>query len=254
MLEGKDGIRSVAIPALALVVILGLWELADAVFKFNRIILPSPSQIARACVLNFHVLLSETGVTMFESVLGFLLGSGVAYLLAVAFVHSRTVQEAVYPYAIALKSTPLIAVAPLLVLWFGNGILSKVVMSALVAFFPVLVNSVSGLTGIDPEALDLMKSLSATRWQILTKIRVPNSLPYLFASLKIASSLAVVGAVIGEFTGSIRGVGHLINTASYYLETPLMFAAIAMISLGGVLFFWLMAYLEKKVVFWQEPV
>ena len=101
---------------------------------------------------------------------------------------------------------------------------------------------------------ELMQSLSASQWQILTKIRIPYSLGYLFASLKIASSLAVVGAVIGEFTGSTQGIGHLINTSSYYLETPLMFAGIAMISLAGILFFELIAYLEKKIVFWQEPL
>jgi NitT/TauT family transport system permease protein len=191
---------------------------------------------------------------MEESVLGFLLGSIGAYVVAVFFVYSRIIKEAVYPYAVALKSTPLIAIAPLLVLWFGNGLLSKVVMSALVAFFPVLVNSANGLTEVDPEALDLMRSLSASGWQVLTKIRIPNSLSYLMAGLKIASSLAVVGAVIGEFTGATEGIGHLINTSSYYLETPLMFAGVVMISLGGVVFFGLMAYLERKIVFWQEPV
>jgi NitT/TauT family transport system permease protein len=190
---------------------------------------------------------------MEESVLGFLLGSGGAYLVAILFVFSRTFQQAVYPYAVALKATPLIAIAPLLVLWFGNGLLSKIVMSALVAFFPVLVNSAIGLTAVDPEVLDLMRSLSASRWQVLTKIRIPNSLSYFMAGLKIASSLAVVGAVIGEFTGATEGIGHLINTSSYYLETPLMFAGVAMISLGGVLFFGLMAYLERKIVFWQVP-
>ncbi|HEV7859664.1 MAG TPA: ABC transporter permease [Pyrinomonadaceae bacterium] len=243
----------IVVPALTFVSLLVLWELTTVIFKINRIILPSPSEIAVAFANNYPLLLKETGITMAESVLGFLLGSLSAYLLAVTFVHSRTVQQAVYPYAVALKSTPLIAIAPLLVLWFGNGMLSKIVMSALVAFFPVLVNSVSGLTSIDPEAFDLMKSLSASKWQVLTKIRIPSSLPYLFSSLKVASSLAVVGAVIGEFTGSIEGIGHLINTSSYYLETPLMFAAIVMISLGGVLFFALMAHLERKIVFWEEP-
>lgn len=253
MLAGKARIRPIAVPALTFIGLLCLWEMADLVFDFNKIILPSPSEIAIAFVNDFSRLMRETSVTMLESLLGFLLGSVSAYLLAIAFVHSRIVQEALYPYAVALKSTPLIAIAPLLVLWFGNGILSKIVMSALVAFFPVLVNSVSGLAAVDPEALDLMKSLSASRWQVLVKIRIPNSLGYLFAAFKIASSLAVVGAVIGEFTGATQGIGHLINTSSYYLETPLMFAAIGMISLGGILFFGLMAYLERKIVFWQEP-
>lgn len=250
MLARTTGLRPFLIPAITLVFLLLLWQAADAVFDFNKIILPSPSEIGRAFAENYPILFKETGITLIESISGFLLGSVVAYLLAIAFVHSRTAQQAVYPYAVALKSTPLIAIAPLLVLWFGNGMLSKVVMSALVAFFPVLVNAVTGLSSVDSEAIDLMKSLSASRLQILTKLRIPNSAPYVFASLKIASSMAVVGAIIGEFTGSIQGIGHLINTSSYYLDTPLMFAGIAMISLGGILFFGLVAFLEERIVFW----
>ncbi len=245
--------RHIIAPAVTFVLILCIWEISAWIFTINPIILPAPHLIIMAFFNNSARLFWETGITMLESVLGFLLGSVSAYLAAIVFVHYRTLQSALYPYAIALKSTPLIAIAPLLVLWFGNGIASKVVMSALVAFFPVLVNSVTGLSAIGQDALDLMKSLSATRWQILLKLRIPNSLGYLFSSLKIASSLAVVGAVIGEFTGATEGIGHLITNASYYLETPLMFAAIGMISLGGILFFGLMAFLEKKVVFWQEP-
>ncbi|MGD0498157.1 MAG: ABC transporter permease [Bryobacteraceae bacterium] len=252
MLATKAGVREAALPAATLLVLLVVWEVSDRVFHFNQLVLPSPSAILAATGNNLPRLLKETGITMLESVLGFLLGGVAAYLLAILFAHSRPAQDAFYPYAVALKSTPLIAIAPLLVMWFGNGLLSKVVMSALVAFFPILVNSVNGLTSVDPQIMDLMKSLSASRWQVLRKIRIPNSLGYLFASMKIASSLAVVGAVIGEFTGATRGIGYLINTASYYLETPLVFAGVAMISFGGILFFGLMAYLERKVVFWQD--
>ena len=253
MSAAKIGIRPVIVPTVALILLLGLWQAAHRLFHFNSIVFPAPTEIAAAFVKNFRSIIAETGVTLLESVLGFLLGGVTAYLLAVAFVHSRLVQEALYPYAVALKSTPLIAIAPLLVLWFGNGLLSKIVMSSLVAFFPVLVNSITGLAAVDTEALDLMKSYSASGWQILLKIRVPNSLGYLFPALKIASSMAVVGAVIGEFTGSTRGIGHLINTSSYYLDTATVFAAIASISLGGILFFGLMAWLETRIVFWQQP-
>lgn len=244
--------RPILTPLLALLIVLLLWEGADAIFDFNVIVLPTPTEIFLAFWDNFPLLLKETGITMFESVLGFFGGSAVAYLLAILFVHSQTARDALYPYAVALKSTPLIAIAPLLVLWFGNGVLSKIVMSALVAFFPVLVNSVRGLTAIDAEALDLMRSLSASWWQILLKIRVPNSMGYLFSSLKIASSLSVVGAVIGEFTGASKGVGHLIKTSSYYFNTPLMFAGIIMISFGGIAFFGAVSFLEKKLVFWEK--
>ncbi len=252
MSTGKTRLRTILAPTLTAVGLLLTWEGADALFDFNEIVLPTPAEILCAFWDNAPRLFKETGITMFESVLGFLAGSTVGFLLAILFVHSGTAQDAIYPYAVALKSTPLIAIAPLLVLWFGNGVLSKIVMSALVAFFPVLVNSVNGLSSVDAEALDLMKSLSASNLQILNKIRIPASLPFVFAALKIASSLAVVGAVIGEFTGATQGIGHLIVTSSYYLETDLMFAGVGMISLTGILFFGLVAYLEKRLVFWQN--
>ena len=250
--EGQ--IRTVLAPTVAAVLILALWELADRIFGFNEIILPAPSEIGRAFVVNFTDLLRETSITMLEAVLGFTLGAGAAVVLAVMFVYWRLAQDALYPFAVALKSTPLIAIAPVLVLWFGNGLLSKIVMAAIVAFFPVLVNAVKGLMSIDAEAADLMRSLSASRNQVLLKIRLPASLGYVFASLKIASALAVVGAVIGEFTGATRGIGNIIKTSSYYLDAPLMFAAIGMIALGGILFFATVAWLERRVVFWQPPM
>lgn len=237
---------------MLLAALVALWEGATALTGVSPLVLPPPHAIAAAAAANAMPLLEETGVTMAEALLGFLLGSGGAYLLAVLFVQSRAAEQAIMPYAIALKSTPLIALAPLIVLWAGSGFLSKVVMSALVAFFPVLVAGLRGLREVEPEAIDLMQSLGATRWQLLVKIRIPGSLGYLFAALKVASSLAVVGAIIGELVGSTRGIGHLINQSSYYLETPLVFAAVAFISVAAVAFFGAIAYLEKKCVFWQE--
>jgi len=237
-------------PAVSFVVLILLWTVAAKGFHIDRIVLPTPVEVARAIAGNFGRLCVETSITMIEAVSGFLLGSASAYSIAIAFVHSRPLQRSLYPYAIALKSTPLIAVAPLLILWFGNGIPSKIVMSAMVAFFPVLVNAVAGLVAVDPPVLDLMRSLSARWWQVLMKVRVPNSVPYLFASLKTASSLAVVGAVIGEFTGSTQGIGHLLTTSSYYLDTPLVFAGVIMITVAGLLFFALISYIERAVVLW----
>jgi NitT/TauT family transport system permease protein len=237
-------------PLASFVIVIAVWQIVVRAFHFDKVILPAPLDVVAAVQHNFNRLMVETGITMTESVLGFLAGAGGAFILAVIFIHSRPVQRSVYPYAIALKSTPLIAIAPLLILWFGNGMLSKVVMSAMVAFFPVLVSSVTGLTAVDEAMLDLMKSLSANWLQILVKVRIPNSLPYLFASLKIASSMAVVGAVIGEFTGSTSGIGHLLTTSSYYLDTPVVFAGVIFITLAGLLFFGLVAFTEKKVVSW----
>lgn len=251
MVKKKTRIKQVAIPVITLLFLLGIWELAGAVFRFNKIVLPNPSEIGAAFFANWESLLINTGITMLEAVLGFFLGSFVAFILAISFVYSETIKFAIYPYAVAIKSTPLIAIAPLLVIWFGNDLLSKIIMAALVAFFPVLVNAVDGLISIDREALDLMKSLNASQMQIFKKIRFPNSLPLVFSSLKIASTLAVVGAVIGEFTGASEGIGYLINTSSYYLDTDIMFAGIIMIALAGIAFFGVVVYLEKKIIFWR---
>jgi len=245
---------SIAIPIFTLAIIIATWEIIDMTLGIRKILLPAPHEIALAFKDNWRILFKETGITMLESVLGFILGTVIAFMLATSFVYSLNIRLALYPYAVALKSTPLIAIAPLLVLWFGNGLVSKIVMASLVSFFPVLVNSVDGLLSIDKESIDLMKSLSASRWQIFWKIRFPSCLPNLFSSLKIASSLAVVGAVIGEFTGSVSGIGHLINTSSYYLETDLMFAGIFFISLSGIIFFGIISLLEKKIVFWEKKL
>ena len=248
----KTRIKRIVIPVSTFIFFILIGEVSVKVFNISTITLPAPHAIVLALINNWQTLILNTGITMLESVLGFLLGSLVAYCLAIGFVYSPNIRLAIYPYAVALKSTPIIAIAPLLILWFGNGLESKIVMSALVAFFPVLVNSVDGLTSIETELIDLMKSLAATRRQILYKIRIPNSLPNLFTALKISSTLSVVGAVIGEFTGASKGIGYVINTASYYLNTDLMFAAIFLISLGGILFFYFINYMERTIVFWKQ--
>ena len=143
--------------------------------------------------------------------------------------------------------------APLLVLWFGTGITSKIVASAIVCFFPILVNTIKGLKSVDKDYLDLLKSFSAKKYQIFIKLRLPNSLPYIFSALKISTGLAVVGAIVGEFVGAKEGIGFIILTSTYHLETVRMFAAIIMSALGGILFFYLINLIEKHVVFWQKP-
>lgn len=252
MFKRNARIEKLLPPLTLLVLVIVIWEISVKYFGINKIILPSPSLILEAFLNDYKLLFTQTAITMFEAISGFILGVSIAYFLAIVFSASKLIESAVYPYAVALKSTPIIAIAPIIVLWAGNGIESKIIMSALVAFFPVLVNSVTGLTSVPKELNDLMKSYSASFFETLIKVRIPYSLKYLFPSLKIASSLAVVGAVIGEFVGSTMGIGNLINTSSYYLDTPLMFAAVLMISAGGILFFSFIAYLEKKVIFWGE--
>jgi NitT/TauT family transport system permease protein len=249
----KRRLIDIAIPVAFFIGACSIWEAVVRLADVPIYILPPPSVIfAEIANLNLS-LLKDTGVTMLESVAGFIAANCLAFALAVVFAHSRILEKGLYPYAIALKTTPIVAIAPLLVLWFGTDIRSKIVAAALICFFPVLVNVTRGLRAVDEEALDLFESLAASKWQVFRMLRLPNSLPYLFSALKISTSLSVVGAIVGEFVGSNKGLGYLILVSSYHLETPAMFAAIIAAALGGVAFFGVVSLIERKVLIWQEP-
>jgi NitT/TauT family transport system permease protein len=224
-----------------------VWEATVKLLSIKEYLIPAPSKIAAMIASDWSSLLRDTGLTMLEAILGFLLANVLSIAIAVGFCHSRWFERSFYPYTIALKSIPVIAIAPLLVLWLGYGIWGKVVMAAIISFFPLVVNATLGLKSVDPEALDLMHSLSASRFQILLKLRFPTALPHIFSALKISSALAVVGAIVGELTGAKRGIGFLILMASYNVDTPLLFSAIVAASLGGILFFGGVAWAEKSI-------
>ena len=239
-------------PSLVLVLFFSSWELAVEFFNINRITLPSPSDIWTASLSNINYLWSNFWVTALESFLGFVLGAVIAFFLATIFVYSKDTRNMLYPFAIALKATPLVALAPLIVLWLGSTMLPMIVMSAIIAFFPVLVNCVDGLELVEREKLELFQTFGSSRLSEFLKLRLPTALPVIFSSLKIATTLAVVGAIIGEFTGSGAGLGFVIVNASYYLDIPLMFAAIMLAAVWGILFFVAIALMEKRIHFFQK--
>ncbi|MEW8287509.1 MAG: ABC transporter permease [Candidatus Thiodiazotropha endolucinida] len=243
------------LPALAFIIlVIILWEFVVRVFSIPEYLLPTPSDIVHRMLSMNSDLLMHTGITALESALGFLLGSAFGILLAVLFVHSRTLELGIYPYAIALKTVPIVAIAPLLIVWFGNGILPKVIVAAIISFFPVVVNATKGLRSIDAEAFDLFESMSATTSQTFFKLRVPSALPYIFAALRISSTLAVIGAIVGEFSGADRGLGFFIMISSHRLETTDMFVGIILSSFLGILFFYGIALLEKLIVPWEKGI
>ena len=246
----KRKIKDLVLPSLVFIVVITIWQSVDYFFRIREIILPNPYEIFSESINSFSQLIFNTSITLFESIVGFFIAVVLSLVLATIFVYSKNTKNALYPYAIALKATPLYALAPLLIIWFGNGIFSKIIMASLVAFFPVLIGAVKGLDSIKEDYLDLFKSFNASKFQIF-KLRLKNSLPFLFPSLKVASTLAVVGATIAEFTGSTLGIGHLIVTSSYYIDTSLMFSAILFVSLGGILLFYSIDLIEKKAVFWK---
>lgn len=239
------------LPALAVFFgIIFAWQIIDVIFSVPHYILPSPAEIVAEIQERFAQLLRELAWTMAEAVLGFLLGSAVAFLWAVAFVRVRAIERSLYPWAVVLQTVPIVAIAPLLTIWFGFGLAPKVVIAAIICFFPMLVNSVRGLRSISPQALELMRILSASERDIFTHLRLPSSLPYVFSGLKVASTLAVIGAIVAEFTGADRGIGYVVVAASYRIDTRLMFAGITLSSAAGILFFNLISGLEKALLRW----
>ena len=239
-------------PLGLMLVLAVVWEAAVRALAIPAYLLPAPSAIASAAVEDAGSILRNAGITMAEAACGFTIANLVSFCLAVVLVHSPLLEKAVMPWAIALKTTPVIAVAPLLTLWLKTGFASKVVASGLICFFPVLVNATLGLRSVDPDALDLFASLSASRWQVFWHLRLPGSLPYVFSALKISSSLSVVGAIVGEFVGSNRGLGYQILSSYNQMETPMMFACIAASALGGILFFGVIGAIEGQVLRWQH--
>ena len=234
--------------------VLGAWELAVTIYAIPEYLLPAPTRIVSRLVDGFPALVPHVIITAVESIAGLSLGIVFGVLLAVIFVYSKTIEMSMYPYAIALKSVPIVAIAPLLIVWFGNGLLPKIIIAAIISFFPIVVNTTKGLRSIDAEAYDLFDSLSASRSQLFFKLRVPTSLPYFFAALRISATLAVIGAIVGEFAGSDKGLGFLILISSHRLETVDMFVGILLSSALGLLMFYGMAVIEMWLVPWGNKV
>jgi len=252
--SARKGIETIGVPILFSLGIFAVWEMIIMAFNIPAYLLPPPSMIFVEIGTNFGSLMGHMGLTMLEATGGYAMGNAMGFGLAILFAHSKYVEKGLYPYAIALKTTPIIAMAPLLVLWLGTGFESKVATAALICFFPIIVNTVKGLHSVDSDAIDLFRSYRANRFQIFTKLSLPMALPYIFSALKIATGLSVVGAVVGEFVGANEGIGYVILVSSYHLETVTMFAAIIVSAVGGITFFAAISLLEKKIIYWQKGI
>ena len=252
MTAGKARWRTFVPAALLFLVALVVWQIVVVVMDVPTYIVPSPTEIGAELIAEGPALTVDLGWTMLEAVLGFLVGSSVAFLAAVVFIHVPIAERAAFPWAIVLQTVPIVAIAPLLTIWFGFTLVPKVVIAAIICFFPVLVNTTRGLRSVSGQALELMNVLSARKSAIFWRLRVPSSLPYVFAGLRVAATLSVIGAIVAEFTGSNRGIGYVIVQASYRIDTKLMFAGIALSSLGGIVFFKLIGWIEKKVLHWPD--
>jgi NitT/TauT family transport system permease protein len=226
------------VPAVVLAFV-GLWQAVIWLLDYPTFILPSPADVATSLgqTLADGTLWRHARTTLSEIFLGLGLGLVAATLLGYALARSPALERLLAPYIVASQSVPVVAIAPLLIIWFGSGRLSKVLICALIVFFPVLVNTVVGIRSVEKDLRDLMRSLGANRWQTFRMLEVPAALPVLFGGLKIGVTLSVIGAVVGEFVGADRGLGFLINQARGLFNTPLVFVAIfALVAIALVLY------------------
>jgi len=239
------------LPVLGIVGLLIAWWAVIAGFNIKPFIAPSPLLVMQTIIRRSDLLLQNLGVTAVEALFGFILGNLAAILVASVFVHSKILQWIFLPIAVAVNAIPVVAKAPILVLIMGNGMAPKITIAAMVCFFPTLINTVRGLEAVNPQIMDLMRILSATRTQIYFKLRLFSALPYLFSALRIAASMCVIGAIVGEWIGSTQGIGAQIIQATYNYDSPLLYAAIVMSACLSGLFYVVIALLEKRIVKWS---
>lgn len=244
--------EGVLAPALILIGVLAAWEAFTYLSRIEPYVLPSPYLIARTIVAEWPTLVSNFEVTLIEMLLGFTLAFVVAMALGILIAHSTTFRRGLYPLVIASQTVPVIAIAPVLVIWFGYNIIPKVLVTALIAFFPLTVTTVTGFRAIESDAVHLFRSMNATRTQIFFKLSVPTALPYIFAGLKVSATLCVIGATVGEWIGADRGLGHLIMLDTAQFDTPRVFASIVLLSGSGVALFLLIALIERIALPWKR--
>jgi NitT/TauT family transport system permease protein len=244
--------RRAIYPLLGLVAILAIWQTYTHMSGISRIVLPSPLDILLASGRHFDLLLKETWPTLLESVLGFGLALVIGSPLAVCVANSRVLNLSLYPILVATQSVPKVAIAPIILVWFGLGMESKLAIAFLVAFFPVVVDTATGLRATPAGLLELARSLRASPLQVFLKVQMPAALPFIFAGAKVAITLAVIGAVIGEFVGSVGGLGNLLLTANSQLDGPLAWAALIWLSGLGILLFVAVSLVERLAMPWAE--
>lgn len=239
-------------PGLGGASIILAWLLAVHVFEVPGYILPSPLAVMAVLWNSPGLLARNLSPTVQESIAGFLLGNGWAIATAIVFVHVPVLQRMYFPIATILNTIPIIAISPILIVVLGIGMASKIVIAALICFFPTLVNMSRGLQSVSPNEMELMRVLSANRREVFFKLRLPRSLPFLFASLRITSAGCVIGAIVGEWVGSTHGIGALIIQATFNYQLPLLYAAITLSSMVALLIFGLVVAVERRVLRWNR--
>ncbi len=235
-------------------IVIFLWHSLVVVFQIPSYLFPRPILVFSSFWENKIAIFSNTLITLNETIIGFLIANLISVSIALGIVFNKDLEDLIMPFAITLKTIPVIAITPLLVIWLGSGSYSKIATAALICFFPSLVNVLRGVKSLDRDLVELFKVYSASRAQLTKMFIIPSILPYLFAALKVSSSLAVVGALVGEFIGANRGLGFLILSNYYNLNTPYVFACIIVSSLVGIGFYYLIHFIEKNIITWTVSI
>ena len=236
---------------LVLLALLLVWEIGALITHQPERLLPRPSVVARTLIDRWNMLMIHGSVTLIEAGLGFLLSVVVGVPLAIAIVYSETLEKIIYPLLLASQAVPKIAIAPLFIIWLGFDLTPKIIIAFLIAFFPIVIDTVVGLRSIDPEMLQMAQSMGTVGVRSFIKLRLPNALPNLFGGLKVAITLAVVGAIVGEFVGADQGLGYLLQVAAGNLDAPLLFASMVVLSLMAFLLFLSIEWAERILLPWH---
>ncbi|MGV3633857.1 MAG: ABC transporter permease [Pseudorhodoplanes sp.] len=240
-------------PFIGTAFLVALWAFLCIYGNIPTVVLPTPDKVLHAFIARFDLILSEGWVTLKETLYGFILALVIGIPMAVAVANSRALNLMFYPLLIGLQSVPKVALAPIILVWLGTGIESKLAIVWLVAFFPIIVDTVAGLRSTPRELLELARSLRATPMQVFLKVQLPAALPFIFTGAKVAITLAVIGAVIGEFVGSSEGLGFLLLSATSQLDSPLAFAALFALSFLGMFVYLLVELAERLAAPWLPP-
>jgi NitT/TauT family transport system permease protein len=252
-MRGRRALAEIAVPALTLVGALAAWEAATRLFRIPSFVMPAPSAILGEGWEWRYRFIHHTWVTLYETLGGFALSLAVGVPLAVLIVYSPALRRALYPLIVLMQSVPKIAIAPVLLLMLGNGQWPKLVVAFLVAFFPIVVDTATGLASTPPELLDLSRSYRASAFKTFLKVRLPMAKPVVFAGAKVAITLSVIGAVVGEFVGSDEGLGYVILSATSYWKTEVAFSSMILLSLMAIVLFGAVSLVERLACPWLAP-
>jgi NitT/TauT family transport system permease protein len=244
-------VEGLAWPAMTFIIAIALWELVCRLGLVPAYIVPAPSAIGLRLIETWPLLVEHTAVTAVEILLGFLIAVIIGILLAVAVVYIKPFEKSIYPWLVVSQAIPKVAIGPLIILWLGFGLAPKIMIAFLIAFFPVTIATVIGLRSVETESVYLLRSMGARRWKTFIYLNLPNALPSLFGGIKVAITLATVGAIVGEFIGADKGLGYVLIFANGTMDANLSFAVIVLISILAVVFYMLASVIEDFCIKWH---